>query len=363
MRLSVDRKQLSSALALVASVVPVKSMRPVLQCIKLTAIREQGEMKVTLAGTDLEVGIATDVDAVVDIPGEILLPSQKLVGVISKMSCNDVGITAEKNIAAIRADNGCVHLNGMDAQDYPIFDADISEPHVSFRGNDIAEAAAKSLPFVARGLSNYSLNGVFVNFIESKVEFASSDTKRLGRVIKRHEGEQYEADGIVLPKGVAILARVAADAPSIDLSMQKNELVAKTENTTLRIRRIEGVFPDIRPFFAEDKKYAVCVNKSEFIRNIAIAASLHEKDIVLIDISENQITLSSKGDIGDSSVSMPADTKGRPEKIKFDGQFLLEGIKQIDAADLEIQYGDAKSMVRIDSGDFTYLLMPIAPDK
>src|SRR5882724_3306360 len=90
MKVICDRAALVEAVNIVGSVVVSRTPTPVLQCVKLSAADGQ----LTLAATDLEVGIRLGVDQVdVQKPGEALIPSDKLMQIVR--ACDDPTLTIE----------------------------------------------------------------------------------------------------------------------------------------------------------------------------------------------------------------------------------------------------------------------------
>src|SRR5688572_32558778 len=90
MKVICDRAALVEAVNLVASVAVGRSPTPVLQCVKLTA----SDGRLTLAATDLEVGLRLSVDQVdVQKAGEALIPADKLTQIVR--ACDDPTLTLD----------------------------------------------------------------------------------------------------------------------------------------------------------------------------------------------------------------------------------------------------------------------------
>src|SRR5262245_38057890 len=114
MKVICDRAALVNAVNVVGSVVVSRTPTPVLTCVKLTA----GDGKLTLAATDLEVGIQLPVDQVdVQKPGTALIPADKLTQIVR---------ASEDPTLTIESKDNAVHIRGADAH-FKIFGFDPKE--------------------------------------------------------------------------------------------------------------------------------------------------------------------------------------------------------------------------------------------
>ena len=79
MKVQFNRAALSEALGLLTSVVPARTPKPILKCVRITA----GEKDVRICATDLEVGINYLVSEVqVEEAGEVVVPADRLAPVV-----------------------------------------------------------------------------------------------------------------------------------------------------------------------------------------------------------------------------------------------------------------------------------------
>ena len=81
MRLTISREKLQEALTAVAAAVPTKTTLPVLGNILL----ETTDKGLRLSGTDLDIGVSTEVLADVESPGAITVPAKKLTEIVREL--------------------------------------------------------------------------------------------------------------------------------------------------------------------------------------------------------------------------------------------------------------------------------------
>ena len=87
MKVTFNRSALQEALALVGSIIPSRTPKPILQCLRITAEKDS----VCLSATDLEVGTTYQVDQVeVAQAGSVVIPADKISSIVRESSEYDL---------------------------------------------------------------------------------------------------------------------------------------------------------------------------------------------------------------------------------------------------------------------------------
>lgn len=101
MKILCDRTQLQEAFAIVSSVVPSKTTKPILQNVLLTA----NENGITLFATDLEMAVKVQLEAVkVTKEGKVLLPARECAALLRELS--DPTVTLDSTDMRCRIESG-----------------------------------------------------------------------------------------------------------------------------------------------------------------------------------------------------------------------------------------------------------------
>ena len=104
MRLLCKRAALTTAFQTVSGVVPTRTPKEILQNVKL----EAGKAQAVLIGTDQEVGIRYRItEADIQRPGEILLPTNRVLAILREMQGDVVVIEATD---AVTSPAGAAHV-------------------------------------------------------------------------------------------------------------------------------------------------------------------------------------------------------------------------------------------------------------
>ena len=360
MEFTVNKNAFSEALSLVAMVVPERSARAILQNLMLTG---NADGTVTLAATDLEIGIKLSLEvANMRDPASVLLPASRVNALVKGTYADEIQVSIADNKAELKTRMGRFQVPGLDVVDYPTIPDFNGEGAVFVHGDDFAEAVQKTVFATAKGDTRYALNGIYINIDEHHAEFVASDTHRLSLVKKKiRNPDAVSAEGIMLTKGMTTLAKLAAGNDVVEISVTANEMLARTPNATLVIRRVEGMFPRYRDVIPPKSDMHFIVSREELLRSLHSIGlmSSDESKSVLFTVGEGSVALSSSSENGEGNLRLDAETVGTGVEIKFNYVFLVDALKNLPDEKVSIQYKDSDNPARIDAGDFMYVLMPI----
>lgn len=360
MEFSVPRTIFSETLSLVSAVVPERSARAVLQNLRLDGAEGNS---IILSATDLEIGLKISLE-VKDLSdaGSVLLPASRLNALVKGSLSEELSLTVDAGKTEIRTRQGKFQIPGAEVVDYPTITDFKPEGAVFIHGDDFAEAVQKTLFATAKGDTRYALNGIYVNIHDNVAEFVASDTHRLSLVKKKIRNPDNSVfEGIMLTKGMSTLARLAAGQETVELNITPNEMLAHTPNATLVIRRVDGMFPRYNDVIPAKSDCTATFNREEMIRtlhNIGLVAS-DETKAVKFSVSSGNVEISASSENGEGTIRLDAEVTGSDLEIKFNYVFLVDALKNINEEKVTLQYKDADSPARIDSGDFLYVIMPI----
>ena len=98
MKFSCSTAVVADAFQLVASVVPQRSLKPILTRAKLVV----GEDGVTIEGTDLEVAVRTRFSpAAVEREGSVAVPAEKMASILRDATDDEIRIETDKDVVTV----------------------------------------------------------------------------------------------------------------------------------------------------------------------------------------------------------------------------------------------------------------------
>lgn len=360
MEFTISRAVFSETLSLLSSIVPERAARAVMQNFMLSG-REDNT--IVLSATDLEIGvkISLEVSNMQD-PSQVLLPAGRLNALVKGSFSDELTISVHDFKAEIRTKQGRFQLPGSDTLDYPTIPDFKPEGAVFIHGDDFCEAVQKTIFATAKGDTRYALNGIFLNITDQVVDFVASDTHRLSLVKKKVRNPDNSAyDGIIPVKGMSILSRLAAGTDVVEINITANELLARTANANLVVRRVEGMFPRYADVIPAKSESHFTVNRDDLqraLQSIGLMTSDETKS-VLFTAGGGCLTISASSENGEGTMNLDAEIVGDALDIKFNYVFLLDVLKNISDDAVTVQFKDTESPARVDSADFMYVIMPI----
>lgn len=360
MEFSINKSLFSESLSLVTSVVPERSARAVLQNLMLIG---NADNTITLAATDLEIGLKISLEVSnLKEPASVLLPASRLNALVKGSYADELFIDIQDNRAEIKTKQGRFQIPGQDVIDYPSIPDFKAEGAVFIHGDDFVEAVQKTVFATAKGDTRYALNGIYAVIKEGHAEFVSSDTHRLSLVKKKIRNPDNSAfDGIILTKGMTTLSRLASGNDVVEINITDNEMLARTPNASIVIRRVEGMFPRYNDVIPPKSESHFTVAREELLRtlhSIGLMTSEESRSVILA-VGNGSLNISASSENGEGNMRLDAEVVGTDIEIKFNYQFLIDVLKNLSDDTVTVQYKDADNPARIDAGDFMYVIMPI----
>ena len=376
MKLTCDRLELSEALSLVATVVPARSPRPVLQNVCIRATKDQVE----ILATDLEVSLRATVKRVdVERPGEALVPAAKAVAIIRELSGDKVEISSEDRITTISADGSRFKIVGEDPAEFPAIPrfeepgapaeagAAASAGVIKFGRTQLETMIRKTQFSAASEGTRYALNGVLFDLKDNRLRLVATDGKRLALCERPVElaGASTVIHCVVPTKGVQQLARLGGpDDETISLKFSDRTLLAQSSRATLSAQLVQGHFPPYDGVIPVGHPRKVEFEAAFFLPALRRASVLttEESKGVKLTFGFNKLTLSSRTpEVGESTIEVPVPYADDPMEVSFDPKYLIDALKVLDSERFILELKDDTSPGVLKEGEsFTYVVMPIS---
>ena len=116
MKVDFNRSALSEALALVGSVVPSRTPKPILRCVQITA----EDKEVRISATDLEVGVSCVVSEVqVREKGEVIVPADRLTAIVRESADDVLVLEASDGTCEVKGADSHFTVYGHEPGQYP----------------------------------------------------------------------------------------------------------------------------------------------------------------------------------------------------------------------------------------------------
>src|SRR6266446_2166373 len=178
MELVVRKTDLLRELQLFQGIVERKNTIPILANV----LFEANGAEVKMLATDLEVGLRSHCEALVEKGGSLTLPAKKLYEIVKALPETDVRIEEDKNGVKVAADRFDSRMQTLPREDFPTLPEATGKARATLPKAALQEMVAKTQFAITGEDTRYFLNGAkFVLYPES-MSLVATDGHRLALV-------------------------------------------------------------------------------------------------------------------------------------------------------------------------------------
>jgi DNA polymerase-3 subunit beta len=365
MKVQFDREGLNQALVLLTSIVPERTPKPILRCVKIDAAKDS----VRIYGTDLEVGINYVLPAVkVDQPGQVVVPASRLAAVVRESADETLLLLASEGKCEVKGADSHFSLYGQEASQFPQMPEFDGQPDVEVSLENLRVGISQCLFATARESTRYAINGVLWEMKGKKLTLVATDGRRLARSkvnLLTNPSEKAAAAKIIVPaKTMSLLEKLAVgEKDKVIVRLVDSQVMFACGNVVISSNLVDGNFPKYEDIIPSDyqKKLTLPTEVAlSAVRRAALLTSEESRGIKLA-VAKNKLVFSGRApETGDAEVDVTVEYTGEPIEIGFNPQFLADALKVIKEPQFELELGQADTPGLIKAGaNFLYVLMPI----
>ncbi len=365
MKVNFNRTALAEALGLLTSIVPSRTPKPILRCVRIAADKKE----VRLYATDLEVGINYLVSEVqVEQPGDIVVPADRLSAIVRESIDEVLVIQADEGTCQITGADSHFKIYGQQANQYPAVPGFDGEADIEVNLENLQLGIEQCLFAAAKESTRYALNGVLWEIKGKKLSLIATDGRRLARTkvnLISAPGEKIEAKKMVVPaKTMSLLDKIgSSNKDTVAVKFVDNQIVINCENVIISSILVEGNFPkyeDIIPTDYSKKLTLPTEAVLSAVRRSSLLTSEESRGIKL-SVGKKSLVFSCRApETGDAQIEMPIDYKDETIEIGFSPQFFIDVLRAIKTPEFELELDQPDRPGLIKSGaNFIYVLMPI----
>ena len=361
MKLICDRLALLDALSATSSVTSTRTPKPILQCVRLTAEKDQ----FIVTAYDQEVGLRYRVRQVdVTKPGETLVGGDRLLAIVRESADETLAFESTQDVLHVRGSDSHFQIVGQSVREFPPVPDMEGEPNFTVKISALRSAVDQTLFAAARENTRYAINGVLWEKQAKTLHLVATDGRRLAlssASLEKSVGEDTQA--IVPTKALNLLGKLHFSADeSIDIRLTSNQIVLRSERATISSVLVEGHFPKYQDVIPRDQDKKIPLETVAFlsaVRRAALLASAESKGIRIMLNSEGMILSSRAPEQGEATVRLKVDYSGPELTIGFNPEFLVDALKVCgENITLELKDG-AKPGVLKSGPTFQYVVMPV----
>jgi DNA polymerase III subunit beta len=346
---------------------------PILNNVLLEA--KDGTLK--LSSTNLEIGISAVVRCKVEKEGSFTVEARLLSEYINLLSNDQVNVELLAddflNIACLNSET---KMKGIAADDFPVIPQIEKEKPFVVKIADFKKAISQVIFSVAASETRPEISGVFmsINKVEKgKLNMVGTDSYRLAEKTVSVEENQDEKEVIVPLKSFQELLRIlnnlkdGENSPeNLDIFISENQILFTVNGIELISRLLEGQYPDYKQIIPTETKTKVIASTSELtkaIKKVSLFSKTGIFDINLVFEAQKGLTVqATNSQLGESKTDVDVDFTGETNDTTLNYRYLLDGLSNLDASEVEISLVDNNLPCLIrpkGNDDYLYIVMPI----
>jgi len=344
--------------------------------ILLNVLIETSNGGITITGTDLEIGLRLFIEADVQEEGSLTLPSKKLFEIVRE-SASDVISIEEKdnNWVVIKAGQSTYNLAGMASDEYPEFPEYDEDNFTTFESYIFLELIEKVIFSVANEQENiYTLTSVLFEKEQEKdknyLKMISSDGHRLSIMRKEVPVDlsNFSMNPVTLvpKKGVQEWKKFCDNHDSVDISIEKEQLILRDGLAVMVIRLKKGEFPEYKSIVdAVQLDNKLEIPRIPFLESLK-RINLFTEDVfhtIQLKIESNLMVLSSQNaNLGNAKDEQQIVYDGEPLTLGFNCRYFIETLQVMECEKVKAYINSSNSPCLINSDEdigFTSIIMPM----
>ena len=358
MKFTVEKRLLNEAVTNLQRAVSSKTSIPALEGI---LIRSE-ENRLILTAYDLEIGMQTELPAIISAPGAIILTAKLFAEIVRRSPDEDITIDVDdRNTATITSGVSCFTIIGMDSAEFPelpkITDADT----IKMPQELLKSMIRQTLFAVAKPIHQGSL---------FKIESGNLDVVSVDgyRLALRREAINYanNTEFVVPGKTLSEVLKLLKDSEGeVEICPSRRHILFRIDNYTVISALLEGEFLDYKSALPKDKKTEVTVSTRtmiESVERVSLLITDRLKSPVRCVIGEDTVKLFCTTTMGRATDQISAEISGDQLEIGFNNKYLLDALRAAETDEVRLQLGGPISpmLVLPKEGDaFSFLVLPV----
>ena len=388
MKITIDQNELWRGVNTVLDVVPSRPALPVLSNILLTADRDQ----LTLAATDLDLSISTNVSAKVERAGSTVVPARTFAEIAREWPEAQLSIESESErleisgtLGASDDGTGSYSLSGMPPDEFPRMDTSLEGLSIDMDNlpqldsRILGDMVNKTIFAVSKDETRPVCTGVLWCIEENGMNMVATDGSRLAYChrnldLKSQMNGRQATEVIVPPKSLGHLVKLFdghGQSRLVRCTFGASQVLFDLGDTYLLSRLIEGPYVNYRQVIPgqNSKKLQVAnENLLPAVRRVSILSNSYTRQVRL-HLKDNSIELSASSQEigGEAREVIPAIYDEEEIEVGYNATYLMEILRKMGSQEVVFDLSNSVTAAILrpehqeEGEDYFCLLMPLRP--
>lgn len=363
MKIICSKSNLLNSVNIVLKAVPAKSTMPILECIIIDVKNDS----IKLTANDMELGIETIVNGLIEDEGMIAINAKVFSEIIRRLPDNDVTIETDDNYrVTIKSEKAKFNIAAKAAEEFPFLPLIERNKSITLSQFTLKEVIRQTVFSISDNESNKIMTGELFEINQNELKVVSLDGHRVS-IRKIELKDSYDLIKVIVPgKTLIEVSRILSGEmkDNVNLYFTDRHIVFEFDNTIVLSRLIEGEYFKIEQMLSNDYETKLTINNKEFLSCIDRATLLikeSDKKPIIINVTDNNMELKINSSIGSMNEDIDIMQDGKDIQIGFNPKFLIDALKVIDEEEVDIYLFNPKApcFIKDKKESYIYLILPV----
>lgn len=352
MELRIAVHDLGRALNILSGVVQKKTSMPILSNVLLQA--QDGVL--FLSATDLDVGVRLKRQCDTIVNGSTSVLARSILDIVKMLPGPDVVLkTLDNGHLSIKSGRTNARLMTLGPEEFPVLPSGDGLYFQEIDSSLFLGMIQKTLFSASLDESRYNLTGVYFEPQKDDPKalvMVATDGHRLSRVKENFpKGDFRELGSVTLPrKGLGELVKLIEqdedNKEMFSLGFSDNHAIAKTSDSYLSMRLIEGNFPDYTQVIPRLADKILRASRHDFLLSVKrVSVLANEKNqSIKIKTKNGELTVACVNpETGEMNDDVVVEYNGPDIEIGFNARYVIEALSSIVDNNIMIKFTDPLS--------------------
>ncbi len=347
------------------SIVDRKHNQPILSNLLLSVFNK----KLTITATDLELELTSVIGVNCTEEGQVALPARKLLDICRALPNDaELKITTKENQVKVTSGKSRFILSALPAKEFPLAEGEKPGEELEISRELLIELFNKTSFAMASQDVRYYLNGLLLEMGDKTIRAVATDGHRLALSESKFSKPDKSLISIIVPrKGVieALKLLSAGNSKKIKLICSNNSLCLLVGNQTLKIKLLEGNFPDYNRVIPEESNNYMLADREQLKSVLTRTSILSNEKFrgIRLTLNKNSVkAVAHNPEKEEAEEEFQVEYKGDDLEVGFNVAYLLDvlGILNCDTVRLDVIDANSSCLIKDPKQQQTkYVVMPM----
>lgn len=360
MKFTVNQRDFAEALNIASKAIVSKTALDILKGFYVEAY----DHSLIVMGNNLEVGIRTKVDALIEKEGKSVIDAKVISDIIRKLPNAPINVEVKNGTVLIQCLKSKFTIKEMMDNGYPTVEELEEAVYQSIDSNILYEMIRKTNFAVSIDETKPVFMGELLELDGNQINLVALDGYRLAyKKCEIHSSVGYQK--ILIPgKTMSEIMKLAQNInEDIKIGIEERHASFVFGNTLVNTQLIQGEFAKYQEIIPSEFMTTIKIDRQEFINSLDRASLVSNNYLVKLKIQDDELLITAHDkEVGNLEEIVDVEMEGRDLEIAFNIRYFMEALKVIEDEKIYLKFNSNVSPCVIKpetEENYTYLLLPV----